>query len=154
MSFRTSLPPALLTSDHAAREFTENSRLHVAMDYAEMPRFRAKVNPPEKKVVVPVLDETPSQVSRANVNWLKNMKGWYRSYSSEVSFLASSGGAGCRKASMGTHLDFCAFLIQAPLPSIHSTVPSTTSPFLSTALALSPGLGMDMNEIWVARTGQ
>jgi hypothetical protein len=75
MAFRTSLPPALLTSDYAAREFTENGRLHVSIDYAEMAHFRPAVNAAEEKVVIPVLDETPSQVSRAIVNWLSNMKG-------------------------------------------------------------------------------
>ncbi len=75
IAFRTSLPPVLLTSDHAARQFTENGRLHVSIDYAEMPHFKPTVNAAEEKVVMPVLDETPNPVSRAIVDWLKNTKG-------------------------------------------------------------------------------
>ncbi len=75
MAFRTTLPPVLLTSDHAAREFTENGRLHVSIDYAEMPHFKPTVNAAEEKVVIPVLDETSSPDSRAIVDWLKNAKG-------------------------------------------------------------------------------
>ncbi len=51
------------------------------------------------------LTRRPSPLNRAIVDWRKDKKA-RGGYSSEVSFLASSGEAGCRKASMGTHLDF------------------------------------------------
>ncbi len=75
IAFRTTLPQVLLSSDHAAKELTENGRLHVSIDYAEMPHFKPTVNAAEERVVIPVLDETPSPVSLAIVDWLKNRKG-------------------------------------------------------------------------------
>ena len=72
--FRIAPSPLLLASDFAAREFVENGRMHVAVDYAEMSQFKPSVNAAEEKVVVPVLDESTSPVSRRIVEWLKTLK--------------------------------------------------------------------------------
>jgi hypothetical protein len=74
LAFRIAPSPLLLASDYAAREFAENGRMHVSIDFAEMSQYKSSVNAAEEKVVVPVLDESPSEVSRRIVEWLKTVK--------------------------------------------------------------------------------
>src|SRR5713101_3926202 len=69
---------------------------------------------------------------------------WGLVYPSDVdgfSFFASNGWGGESRISRGTHLVFSAPFTMAPLPSIHSMLPSTMSPFSIFTFTLSPGLG-------------
>lgn len=72
--FKLSIPDFLLSSDVMTKEFIEG-RLYVSLGYSDMPEFSPKVHSKEERVIVPVLDESSSEIAQSITKWVREREG-------------------------------------------------------------------------------
>lgn len=71
VAFKLSPPPIFTMSETFAKEFLDG-KLHVSVDYAVMPQYKATVNAAEEKVIIPILDDSPSPLAKQVVAWIRS----------------------------------------------------------------------------------